>query len=143
MDWKNIFISAIFFAAISLLIHSAGTIASMDYYTNPAYSALWSPIMMPVAGPPGMEFYVVSFAFSFSIGAIFAAAFSMLRASIPGNDLRKGADYGLLLFILVQVPYVLTDYLLLAVPLTLLLSWALESLIVYVLGGLVFSKLLR
>jgi len=143
MYWKNIFISAVLFAVISMVVHTIGAIADMDYYTNSAYSSIWSPIMMPGPSPPGMEFYAISFAFSFAIGAIFAAAFSMLRASIPGDDLRKGADYGLLLFILVQIPYVLTDFLMLAVPLALLLSWTLQSLVVFVLGGLAFSKLIR
>ena len=143
MDWKNIFISAILFALISVVVHTIGAFASMDYYMNPAYFPLWSTLMMPGPNPPGTEFYVASFACAIVVGGIFAAAFSMLRKSIPGTDLRKGADYGLLLFILVQIPYVLTDFLLLAVPVTVLLAWALESLIIYVLAGLVFSKLIR
>ena len=143
MEWNDILVSAFVFAIVSVVIHTVGAIATMDYYTNPAYFPLWSSLMMPNAGPPGMEFYAVSLSFAFIIGILFAYAYSVMQKGIPGKGAMKGFNYGILLFMLAGLPTTLMLYELLAIPLGLILSWTLESLAIYLIGGAVFSKFVR
>ncbi len=143
MNWKQIVISAVVFALVAQIIHTVGAVLTMDYYVNPAYFALWSKLMMPEAGPPGTEFFVASLVVNFAIGLTFAGVYSMLKKSIPGKGLMKGVNYGLLLFLLAGLPYTLTTYLLLAVPAMLLVGWAVEALILYIICGATFSKIVR
>lgn len=146
MDWRKmiklnqLFLSAVVFAAISQVVHTIGAAAMMDYYTNPDYFPLWSTLMMPAEGPPGSEFFMASIVISFVIGLVFAAVYQMIKGSIPGTGVKKGLNYGLLLFLLVGVPYTLTSYLILAIPTTLLMAWAVESFVIYLLSGLAFSN---
>ena len=143
MDYKKILLSALVFAVVSQVIHSIGAFLTMSYYTDSAYSGLWSQLMMPAAGPPGTEFYTASFIFAFITGIIFAWVYSVIRKSVPGKGLANGFNYGLMLFLLVGVPYTTTNILLLAVPAGLLMFWALESLVIYSLCGLAFAKIIQ
>ncbi|NYZ73518.1 hypothetical protein H0O00_00070 [Candidatus Micrarchaeota archaeon] len=143
MDSKQILLSALVFAVVSQVINTLGAFVSMGYYTDPANFGLWSNLMMPVAGPPGTEFYLASFVFTFITGCIFAWVYAIIRKSVPGKGLSNGLNYGLMLFLLVGVPYTLTNILLLAIPIGLLMEWALETLVIYVLCGLAFAKIVK
>lgn len=142
-DAKGIALSAILFVIVSQVVNTAGAIATMGYYTNPAYFPLWSKAMMPGAGPPGPEFFALGILFSLATGLIFASSYSLLKASVPGEGLRKGLNFGLLLFLIAGVPFTLTTYLLLAVPPALLFSWAVEALLTYAVCGASFARLMR
>ncbi len=139
---KGIALSAILFVIVSQVVNTAGAIATMGYYTDPAYFPLWSKVMMPGAGPPGPEFFALGILFSLATGLIFASSYSLLKASVPGAGIRKGLNFGLLLFLIAGVPFTLTTYLLLAVPPALLFSWAVEALITYAAGGAAFARLM-
>jgi len=143
MDLKQILLSALVFAVVSQIVHTLGSFPTMDYYTDPANFGLWSRLMMPTAGPPGTEFYVASFAFSFITGCIFAWVYSIIRKSVPGKDVMNGFNYGLMLFLMVGVPYTLSNILLLAIPIGLQMEWALETLVIYGMGGLAFAKIVK
>jgi hypothetical protein len=143
MDWKQILLSALVFMVVAQVVHTIGAVLTMGYYTDPAYFPLWSTLMMPAGGPPGAEFYAASFLGNFAIGLIFAWAYYTLKGSIPGKGLNKGVNYGLLLFLLAALPGTLMMLVLLAVPVALLFSWAVESLILYALSGAAFAKLIR
>ncbi len=141
--WKGVVLSAIVFVIVAQAVNTAGAIATMGYYTDPAYFPLWSKFMMSTAGPPGPEFFALSILFNLATGLIFAWCYSLVEGSIPGEGTGKGINFGLLLFLVAGVPFTLTTYLLLAVPPLLLFSWALEALAVYALCGAAFSRLMR
>lgn len=134
--------AAINFAVVSWIVHTLGAILTMSYYTDPKYFSLWSPLMMPSNGPPGGAFYVASFAVSLAIGIIFAIFYHSLKTSLPGQGRRKGIAYGFLLFGLAGVPFTLTILMLFAVPLPLLLGWAAESLVIYLVSGMLYAGIL-
>jgi hypothetical protein len=140
---KGIALSAFVFVIVSQAVHIAGSLLEMGYYTDPSYLHLWSPFMMPSAGPPGPEFFSLSILFSLATGLVFAWAYSVLRGSVPGAGARKGLNFGLMVFLLAGVPFTLTAYLLLAVPAPLLFAWAIESIVVYSLSGAGCAKLIR
>jgi len=144
-SWKQIILGAIAFVIIAQIVHTAGTMLAMDYYTNPAYFPLWSNIMMPNNGPPGTEFMVASIVTNFIAGLILAWVYFKFCACAcfsgePGSW-RKGFHFGAILFLVAGIPFSMTTYLLLAVPTGLLMEWAAEMLVVYLAAGVVFSKL--
>jgi hypothetical protein len=142
MNAKRILACGLVFMVLSMTVNMLASILTMSYYTDPAYSGLWSSIMMSTNGPPGAPFFIASALFSLMTGTIFAASYSLLKKSVPGKGMVKGVIYGLMLFLIVGVPFTLTIYLMLAVPVALLLVWALSSLIVYKLSGIAFWKII-
>jgi len=134
---KKFFLAALAYAILAQILHSIGAFLTMSYYTDPAYFGLWSSLMMPTNGPPGVEFFAVSLIFSFVIGLIFAYLYHRLKGTV------SGITFGLLLFAVSCVPGYLSTYLLLAVPTLLLVSWAVEGLVVSILGGLAIASLMK
>ena len=144
MKWKRIIIAAIVFAIISQVIHTIESMLTMDFYMDEAYFAVWSKLMMPGPGPPPTEFYIASITSAVIIALIYAAAYDIIKGSLPGNTtLMKGLKYGIFLFLLVQVPGLLGMYLLINLPVMLLVYWAIGSLAILLIGGIVIAKIVR
>jgi hypothetical protein len=141
--WK-ILASAIIFAAISYIVHLVESMMTMDFYTDPAYFAVWSKLMMPTVGPPPAEFAYASFGFALVTGLVLAYVYTIVRTIVPAKHfVRRGLQYGFVVFLVAGVPMALTMYLLINLPSMLLLYWTISSLVIYLLGGIVFAKLLK
>ena len=139
--WKGIIIAAILFMIIAQVIHTLGSYAVMDFYTNPEYFHLWSEIMMPTAGAPGMEFFAVSIIFNFITAFIFTFFYVIIKGAVPGKlNLIKGVNYGIMLFMVTAIPTLFSMVLLLSIPITLNISWMIEALIIDILGGIVIAR---
>jgi len=139
--WK-IILSAALFAIIGQIIHSIGAFLSMGYYTMPDYLAVWSKLMMPTAGPPPLSFTLYSLLFGFIGGLLFAIVYALLKFSVPGRTIvKKGLIYGFLVFLVGGIPGYLALILLINLPFLLILLWAIESLVINLLGGMVVAAL--
>lgn len=137
--WK-IIVTGLIITVISQVIHSACANLSMDFYTEEKYFPVWSKIMMPEPGPPPMSFLYYSIGFGIITGIIYTAVYVFIRGSLPNNNLtRKGIDLGLLLFFVAGVPGYLSMYLLINLPMMLIIYWAIEGLIIYLLSGIIIS----
>ena len=144
MDTKKFLLAAVVFTIVGLLVHTIGSILEMGYYTNPAYSKVWSMIMMPVAGPPPAAFYYLSVGFGFLSALIYVYAYDILKKSVPGKEsVKKGLSYGALLFLVATVPSSLSMMLLINLPFGLVASWATEELAVLLLGGVIIAKIME
>jgi len=141
--WLKVVLAAIAFAVISVVINTAFSIATMSYYTDPAYFAVWSKLMMPTAGPPPMSFFVYSIVFSFITGLIFAGVYTKVSSVIKGSGAEKGLRYGIGLFLVTGIPFFLTTLLLINIPLVLSIVWLIGSLIVYLIGGIAIAKIVK
>ncbi len=143
MDWKKETMAAAAFLIIAIVVHSAGTFATMDYYADPAYMHVWSDVMMPEGGAPGADFYYHSIAFSFVTGLLFMVVYSHVKPAIHGEtDVKRGIHYGFFVFLLAGIPGALSTYLLIRLPVMLIAVWTMENLVIYLLGGIVAAKLL-
>ncbi len=142
INFKQVAISSIVFLIISQIINTITAVFTMSYYTNPEFFALWSKLMMPANGPPGTEFFLASIVIDIIIGIILAGSYSLLADSIPGEGISKGINYGILLFLIAGVPFTLTIYLLFAVPGSLLIYWTISTLVIYLISGAAFAKII-
>jgi len=139
--WRLI-LAGILFAVIAEIIHILSALLSMKYYTMPEYFSVWSKVMMPSAGPPPASFYYYSFVFAAVTGIILAYMYSVLRKSLEAKSAAaRGVRYGMVLFFVSIIPFSLSLYLLINLPLALIFVWAAENLVLYILGGMVIAKL--
>ena len=140
--WK-IVISGIVFAIIAQIIHTIESFATMNFYTDQAYFAVWSKIMMPTAGPPPTEFYIYSITFSLITGIIYSVVYEMIKKVMPGKTLtNKGLYFGFLLFLL-SIPWSLTMYLLINLPSLLLAYWSITGLVIDLIGGAIIARIMK
>jgi hypothetical protein len=140
----KIAITGIIFAILAQIIHSASAYFTMDYYTDPDYFELWSPLMMPDNGAPGINFFVTSMLFSLIVAILYIIVYVVLRASVPGKSyFKKGLFYGLFLFLVAGIPGFLSLYLLINLPIILLYIWTLENFIIYIIGGVLIAEINR
>lgn len=136
--------ATILFTILAQVIHSLGAFLSMSYYTNPAYSQLWSKIMMPTAGPPPSQFYIFSIIFGLISAFLFTVVYELVKKCLLKDSKTKaGLLYGFILFLISTIPGSLAMYLLLAVPSSLILFWTFESLIILLFGGMVIAKIMK
>ncbi len=134
--------AGIVFAIIGQLIHSLGAILTMGFYVDPTYLSVWSKIMMPAASPPPISFYYYSIAFGIITGILLASVYAIIREGITGKGAKKGLVYGFLVFLVAGVPGSLSLYLLINLPSALIAYWAIENLVIYLIGGAIFGKLI-
>jgi len=135
---------AILYAVIGEIVMTLGAMADMNYYMDSNYFSVWSKIMMPTAGPPPAEFYYMSIAFSIITGFFFGLVYNVIKNAVPGKGWKnKGLMYGFLVFLVAGIPTTMMLYLLINLPPGLLLSWMLQSLVVYLLMGLVTAKIVK
>lgn len=144
LNFCRVFLAGVLFAVLAQVIHTLGAFLAMGYYTMPEYFSVWSKIMMPSAGPPPLSFMVYSIIFGVISGILISLVYSVVKSSIPGNKVcKKGLVYGLFVFLVGGIPGYLSLFLLINLPSALILSWAFETLLVDLFGGVVIAKILK
>ena len=137
--WK-VLLAGFVFMIISQIVHTIGSFLTMDYYTNPEYFSVWSKVMMPTAGPPPASFYYYSIMFVFINGVLLSLVYAYIKEGIPFKAwYKKGLMYGIILFLVEGISGTLGLYLLVNLPLMLLVHWAIQSLIIELLGGIAIA----
>lgn len=139
----RVIVAGVIFALISQLIHALEAILAMGFYTDPTYFNTWSKLMMPSAGPPPLSFFYYSIIFGIITGILLAFAYAIIRRGVPGAGIKRGLMYGLIVFLVAGVPGSLSLYLLVNLPPMLIAYWALENLVIYLLGGAIFGRLVQ
>ncbi len=140
----KIFLFGVIYAVIAQVIHTLGAFVTMPYYMIEEYFPVWSKIMMPTAGPPPVSFYLYSLVFSIITGMLIAYVYTIVRSSFKQKSLvKKGLFYGLLVFLVGALPSTLGMILLINLPVMLLVAWAIESLIILLLTGMILAKLIK
>jgi len=143
-DWKKILMVAVAMTVIAQVIHTMESILTLGYYMDPVYFGVWSKIMMPTAGPPPAAFYYYSVTFALVSWAIFGFAYEKLGGAIrEKQEIKRGLEFGTLVFLVAGIPTVLTMYLLINLPSGLLAAWTLVQLVLYLIGGVVAAELIK
>lgn len=142
LHWRQIFISGFWYLVVASIVQQIEVAFTMDYYKNPAYSGLWSRLMMPAAGPPPAIFFVISLTFTYITGCTLAAVFDFTRTLSKTYWLRvvNFTD------IVVGLSIVLTSfpmYLLFNVPVALLAWWLGATFVTTFVSAMIFAKLMK
>ena len=142
LNFARIIGAGIIFAILSQIIHTLGSIPTMSFFMDPTYYPVWSKIMMPTEGPPPPSFFYAAIIFAIINGILLALVYAIIRGGIPGKGVKRGVVYGFLIFLVAGVPGALMLYLLINLPSALIAYWALENLIIALIGGTIFGKLI-
>ena len=138
----KVFLAGILYTIVAQIVHSIGAALSMKYYLIEKYFPVWSKLMMPSAGPPPASFMMYSIAFGLIGGILISLVYGVIKDGIPGDTLaNKGLVYGLLLFLVAGIPGSLALTLLINLPAMLIVVWAVEGLIIYLLNGMIIAKI--
>ena len=138
----RILATAIVLTVIVYIFHSIFAFVGMKYYLMEEYFPVWSKLTMPTAGPPPMSFTFYSLGFGFVGWVLFTGGYLLVRKSIPGKTLiKKGLAYGLFIFLVGAIPGYLAMILLINLPLTLVVLWMFESLVINLVSGIVVAKM--
>jgi len=143
-NYGLVILAAVLFVLVSLVVHMAGAMLMLDFYTDPQFFPVWSPLMMPSggSGAPPASFVVYSLIFSFVVGMALAAVFLEIRHSLDNASvLRTGTHFGVLMFLMSVVPATLALLLLINIPALLVVEWAFESLVIYFAAGIAFARI--
>jgi hypothetical protein len=139
----KILLAALIFAVIAQLIHSLAVFIEMPYYLDQNYFSVWSKLMMPTAGPPPASFTYYSLAFNLIIGITLAFVYNLVSKGLPGRGIKKGLVFGLISATISIVSSSLSFILLVNLPIMLIVYWAIENLIIYLITGMIFYKILK
>ncbi len=104
----------------------------------PALSAKWSAL----ASPTGRTFAVQGLLFVWMLGVTFV--FATIHEAIPGNGLRKGVNYGLIVWALCFVFFdVWTHFNVMAMPLGYVLFGLVLNLVIAIVAGVAMAMVYR
>jgi len=106
-----------------------GALSADMYKLSP--KVLWKPM--------GGDWFTKMVIFDFVTGLILAYVFSIIKSSLPGKGLMKGISFGLMIFTVGTFLGLTMTYLTMAIRTKMIVVWALNGLINYVLAGLIFE----
>ena len=141
--WKATLLASLIFAVMAQLVHGAGAYLTMSYYKDPGYFGVWSKLMMPKAGLPPPSFFAVALVFAFLTGLAYTLGYRWVSGAFGGGRLRSGIAFAFFVFLVGIIPSMLALVLLVNVPVGLVCAWAVENLVILLVGGVVIAVLKR
>lgn len=135
INWKKSIIAGvvagIVYIAVGMLVWYLPSSYLMPLYE--ASARLWKPMEPMIiwqAQMWGLQLIEV---------IIFAAVFSLLYNGIPGKGVRKGLNYGFILWIVGTLPGMMLTYMTMAVPNAIVAHWLFGGLMELLIVGSVIS----
>lgn len=136
---KPIIVGGILFAIASQIILMCEVFATIDIYMMPEYFPVWSTLMMPDMGPPPAIFYAISISVTFGLAFLYNAVYGILQNGIPGTGLRRGLNYGILLFLISSLPSILGMWMLINLPVKFFIASLAFGIVHYLVGGVIIA----
>jgi hypothetical protein len=135
MDIKKGLVAG-FLAGIAMVAADMAVWGATQGYLMPLYqasSALWKP-MEPLGA-----WLAQMWAATIADGILFGIVYSTLYNGIPGTNINKGLNYGVILWLVGTVPGMAVTYLMMAVPTPIVASWLFGGLIDVLVMGAVLA----
>ncbi|MCX6732713.1 MAG: hypothetical protein NTV98_04190 [Candidatus Roizmanbacteria bacterium] len=143
INWGKVFIVGIIYTVVATLIHQLEAMISLKYYMMPEYFAVWSRTMMPIAGPPPMDFFVKSTIMTITSGISLALVYCYIRDMLPKNIKERVLLFADLLAGLQFIFFILPVYLLFNLPIGLLINWFISGFLILVITSYLCVKILK
>ncbi|ODS35275.1 MAG: hypothetical protein A7316_01915 [Candidatus Altiarchaeales archaeon WOR_SM1_86-2] len=135
MNTKRIILSGVVAGIIIFLIGNISYFASMGLYETQT-TDIWKPMKMPV-------WMGYLFTGNLMMGLLMAVVYSYLQKALSGNAIKKGAAFGVLVWLAGSLPQFIGLYLTVAMSDALLLSWIIQYLISNVAAGISIAYLYK
>ncbi|MBM3255866.1 MAG: hypothetical protein FJZ04_00120 [Candidatus Moranbacteria bacterium] len=141
--WKKVLVCGFIALIIAIVVRQIEAMLTMDYYKMPELFGVWSKLMMPQAGPPGVEFFLVSILSAFLSGTTLAALYEIIRDKLETGTWKRALNFTCFALWLGIIFFTLPVILLINLPLELMSIWFISSAIILFLSSLVFGKILK
>ncbi|MFA5012946.1 MAG: hypothetical protein WC520_00060 [Candidatus Paceibacterota bacterium] len=143
VNWGSLILGAVILTIIGFVVQMLGSYLMMSYYLMPEFFGVWSKVMMPVAGPPPMTFFITSLVFSFVSGLVLAYLYAFIKEILPKGYWQKVNCFTAIVSGLYFVFFTLPVYLLFNAPLALNGAWFVSSIVIYYLSSMAFAKIIK
>lgn len=140
IHWGKVLLLGFLFTIISVVVRQVEMSLTMGYYTDPRYFGVWSRLMMPVAGPPPAEFFIISTIATFFTGIAITIIYYYLKEYLPKGYYHRSFFFADLLVATSFVFFTLPTLLLFNVPWSLVAIWFVSSFITIVVNSLLVVK---
>lgn len=143
IKWTKIVLCGFIYAIFTTIIRQVEAVITMKYYVMPQYFGVWSKVMMPSAGPPPPDFFIISLVFTFVTGVSLALIYSYLRSILPKSFKERVLLFADLMIATSFIFFTLPSYLLFNLPPQLLLSWFISGFIILVVTSYMLVKIIN
>ncbi len=143
IKWGRVIVASLILTVISMVVRNVEAVMTMKYYLMPEYLGVWSKLMMPSAGPPPREFFVISILFAFLSALVLACVYECFKSSLEKSFWRRVLGFTKLMMLLILVFAYFPMYLMINIPLVLIVSWFINGTLIIFLGTVVLVKILK
>jgi len=143
INWVSVLVSAFIYTVVAMIVHGLEAAIMMRYYVSPIYFGVWSKLMMPSAGPPPPEFFLVSLIITFVSGICLALIYYYVQDLLPKKFWHRVTFFADLMIATSFVFSPLPSFLLFNLPWQLLVSWFVASFVIVLAASYTFVKLIK
>jgi hypothetical protein len=140
---RRLLLCGFIYTLISMFIRQVEAVLTMKYYQMPQYFGVWSKLMMPVKGPPPLNFFVTSTIFTFSGGVSLAIIYCYIREILPKSFMKRVLMFADLMIGTSFIFFTLPSYLMFNLPIGLIISWFISSFVILVTASYIFVKIIQ
>jgi tryptophan-rich sensory protein len=142
IHWGKVLLVGLIYTIISVVVRQVEMLWTMKYYEMPRYFGLWNPLMMPKAGPPPTDFFIVSTIITFTIGVSLTIVYYYLKECLPKNYWKRTFFFADLMVATSFIFFTLPSYLLFNIPVGLLASWFASTFVMLVVTSVAITKII-
>ncbi len=143
VKWGKLLLCGLIYLVFATVIRQIEVIFAMKYYLMPEYFGVWSKMMMPSAGPPPLNFMIMSMTFTLATGLSLGLVYYYVRNFLPKSFWHRVTFFTDLMISASFIFFTLPAYLLFNLPLGLLISWFISSFIILFLTSLTLVKIIN
>ena len=141
INWGKVFLIGILYTALSMVVRQVEMLWTMKYYVDPAYFGVWNKLMMPSAGPPPPEFFIVSAIITLSVGMSLTIIYYYLKEYLPKGYIPRSFFFADLMVATSFIFFTLPTFLMFNVPYALLASWFVSTFVIILVSSLTIVKI--
>ncbi len=142
INWGKVLLAGFVYTLIAIFTRQIEAVFTLKYYMDPAYFGLWNKLMMPTAGPPPLEFMIVSAIITFTTGISLTIVYYYLRDLLPKGFYKRAFYFADLMVATSFIFFTLPTLLMFNVPYGLLVSWFVSTFIILLFASLTIVKII-
>ena len=141
INWGKVFLIGFLYTVLSMVVRQVEMLWTMKYYVDPAYFGVWNKLMMPSAGPPPPEFFIVSAIITLSVGMSLTIIYYYLKEYLPKGYIPRSFFFADLMVATSFIFFTLPTFLMFNVPYSLLVSWFVSTFVIILVSSLTIVKI--
>lgn len=143
IHWTKVLLASLIVFIVEVMVRQVEAFLTMKYYLMPEYFGVWSKLMMPKAGPPPPEFFMMSALFTFLGALILACVYECIKTSLSKRFWPRVLGFTKLMALLMLAFSYLPMFLMMNLPQGLIISWFVSSVLITLVASMVFVKVLK